>query len=132
MRIMVATEETQGRRANDFCWAEEGEVVTFGNECTDQEVDGACGCRRSLVGVRTGLASTTVRVVEYEGLTRAGLVDLLSSALVGWGWFKTAEAARGMAEEDARVLEDLASRHPVGTILERRGGAVRPRSRMVA
>ena len=43
MRILVATEETQGRRPNDFCFAEEGEIVTFSPECTSEEIDGPCG-----------------------------------------------------------------------------------------
>jgi hypothetical protein len=64
MKVLVATEETQGRRPNDFCFTEEGELVLFGSECSRETIDGPCGCRRSLVGVRSGMATTTVRVVE--------------------------------------------------------------------
>jgi len=66
MKVLVATEETQGHRKTDFCWTEEGELVFFGSECTRETIDGECGCRRSLCGLRTRKATTTFRVVERE------------------------------------------------------------------
>jgi hypothetical protein len=132
MRILVATEETQGRRPNDFCFAEEGEVVTFSPECTREEVDGPCGCKRSLSGTTSLLATTTFRVVERDDLTPAGLTRILAASLVAGGWYETAEAASGPAREEVVALVRVALRFPAGSVLERRGDRFATRLRLVA
>ena len=43
------------------CWCEEGELVRFATECDGERVDGRCGCRRSMTGMSTLKATTTVR-----------------------------------------------------------------------
>jgi len=62
--VLVATERTQGQRPNDFCFAQEGELVRTQLTCGKDrgDPDGPCGCLRSLSGVDTMLATTTVRV----------------------------------------------------------------------
>ena len=52
MKVLVGTKETQGQRSNDFSWAEDGELVMFGSECDREDVDGTCGCRRAMSGLR--------------------------------------------------------------------------------
>ena len=68
MKILVATKETQGFRDSDFSWAREGELVRFDSECDRDKnrIDGGCGCRRSMVGLETGRATTTFKVVEMD------------------------------------------------------------------
>ncbi len=132
MKVLVATEETQGQRKTDFCWTEEGELVCFGSECTDETIDGECGCRRSLCGVRTGKGTTTFRVVEREELSPGGLVALLAANLVAGRWYDSRETARPAAAEDASRLEALATAYPEGTILEKRGERFRERRRWLA
>ena len=66
MKILVATKEGQGQRKNDFCWAEEGEVVKFPSECDRETVDGRCGCRRSMSGANSLKGTKTMKVVEFD------------------------------------------------------------------
>jgi hypothetical protein len=129
VKILVATEETQGRRKNDFSWTKEGELVTFGSECTDETIDGDCGCRRSMSGVETGKATTTVRVVERESASLWTLANLLTALLVANGYYSSWSKARKPAIEDARDLAEIAGRFPEGTILERRGNRFAERRR---
>lgn len=121
MKVLVATADTQGRRENDFCWAEEGEIVTFGSECRDETIDGTCGCRRALCGVETRMATTTFRVEEREDLSQEGLVAMLAASLVAGRWFATMEQAGPTAVVNAFRLARLASLFPADTVLERRG-----------
>ena len=120
MKILVATGLTQGRRTNDFCWAEEGEIVTFGSECTNEFVDGPCGCRRALRGVRTRKATTTFRVVERSDLSPDDLARMVAESLVAGGWYPSLEQAHPAASEDALRVAAIAFEHAEGSILERR------------
>jgi hypothetical protein len=131
MRLLVATEETQGRRPSDFCFCEEGEIVTFAYECTREAVDGPCGCKRSLSGVQSFMATTTVRVTDQEQMNVPALADLLASTLVAQGWFKSKARAMPQALKDADMLAEVANGFPVGTVLERRGDVFGTRRRLV-
>ncbi len=132
MRVLVATEETQGYRETDFCWTEEGELVCFGFECAGETIDGQCGCRRSLCGLKTGKSTTTFRVVEREELSPRGLVALLAANLVVGRWYESREKARPLAQEEASRLAALATAYPEGTILEKRGERFLQRRRWLA
>jgi len=131
MRLLVATEETQGRRPNDFCFCEEGEIVTFAYECTREAVDGPCGCKRSLSGVKSSMATTTVRVSEVEQMDVPALADLLATTLVAQRWFESKARAMPQASQDADALAEVANGFPVGTVLERRGDRFGTRLRLV-
>lgn len=120
MKILVATEETQGHRQNDFCWAEEGEIVTFGSECADETVDGSCGCRRALRGVRSRKATTTFVVVERPGIRPGDLARIVAESLVSGGWYPGVEQAHPAAAQHARRLASIALTYAEGTVLERR------------
>ena len=130
-RVLIATKETQGRRSNDFFWAQEGELVTFPAMVCDgeEEVDDACGCRRSMTGVHSLKSTTTVQVIYLpNGLERLRL-DLRSYwERSGWGRLLDAATITDMIEADAAELIRIASSFPVRTILEIRGDVfqVRP------
>lgn len=127
MKVLVATRQTQGRRENDFSWTIEGELVIFPPlECSCGEIDDGCGCRRSMAGLTSHRATTTVKVAEienldpeiYQGLIVQGLKDqgyveneMLSSADV-IGWLRDATSD----------LMIIAKTFDAGTVLERRGG----------
>ncbi len=128
MKLLVATARTQGRRPNDFCWAEEGEIVTFGSECGDEPVDGPCGCRRALRGVVTRKAATTFLVVQRPDLRLRDLARMVAAALVAGGWYPSLDRAHAAAVEDAQRLAEVALGHAEGTILERRGGTFSARA----
>ena len=122
MKILVATRDTQGARRNDFCHAQDGEVLFHGFECDKERVDGPCGCKRSFSGMTTLKAATTFKVVEAE-ITRAQFTERLTDALVKGGWFN-----RPLDTGDATVLSSItgmmlgiADAFPAGTVLERRG-----------
>ena len=111
MRVLIATK-------SDFCWTEEGELVQPSSECSREPVDGGCGCRRSMSGLKTHKATTTFRVAEME-------VDLLAevgASLKAAGW--PVEWAEGVAREITHIAEFF----PVGTLLEKRGTKVQVRA----
>jgi hypothetical protein len=130
MKLLVATSQTQGRRRTDFCWATEGEIVTYGSECPDEAVDGPCGCRRALCGLGTRKATTTFAVVERPDLRPKDLARLLAQSLVEGGWSPSVEQAREAASGDALRLAEVALRHACGTVLERRDGRFAARGRL--
>lgn len=123
MKLFVATQETQGKRKNDFCWVPEGEPLRFGSECDFETVDGNCGCRRSLSGMKCHKATTTFKVIDDPSITIDEYCNMIKNSLVsgGWGQFNTTEDMDTWANTDARELARLASLFPVGAILERRG-----------
>lgn len=130
MRVLVATQETQGQRKNDFHWAKTGELVRFGMDCDGESVDGGCGCRRSLCGTESGKATTTFEVQEQqlsdEEFRQRIETSLRSSGWIGQAWSKPDED-RSMIDDEVASLLEIANHFPVGTILERRGDQIRAR-----
>lgn len=128
MKIFVATSETQGTRANDFCFTTEGEIVRLGFECDGETVDGTCGCRRSLCGVRSRKATTTLKVVEME-IDEAELAAEIFVSLreAGWVLEENWDFSRASAAREARELLRDAASFDVGAIVERRGAVYRCR-----
>ena len=118
MKVLVATRNTQGQRGNDFCFVPEGEIVAFpAAECTGEKIDGSCGCRRSMEGIKSHKATTTVMVADNPRLSLFDLVEKILSYRKAIG-FKVSEGGAQLLAED---LWDIAQRHEVGTVLERRG-----------
>jgi len=131
MKALVATAETQGFRDNDFCWAKEGELVQFSSECDGEDVDGTCGCRRSMAGMSSGKGTTTTRVADLADLTkRAYMQQWLESQLRG-GWIdrkdELSEDEKQWALEDTQELLRLASTFPVDAVVEKRGDVIKVR-----
>lgn len=116
MKVLVATTETQGARVNDFSWTDENELVMFGSECDGEEIDGRCGCRRSLSGVNTRKGTTTFKVVDTE-ITREELVDTFKRSLEKAQFTETAKEAEAIADGIIEIAESFEA----GQILERRG-----------
>lgn len=130
MKVIVSTKETQGQRKNDFCWVPEGEPVTFSMECDGEDVDGSCGCRRALGGMRSDRATTTMKVVEID-ITRDEFRAAIRDSLVGSGWIKKDEAD---APEHAKWIDGdtdellrLAACFDAGDVIEKRGEAINVR-----
>lgn len=117
MQLLVSTKISQGTRKNDFSNATEGEIVDFpSHECTGEAIDGRCGCKRSLVGINSRLATTTVIVAELP-LTKEELIEQIKDSLE--------QALPGLGSEEAPLIaQDLihyGKAFPVGTVIERRG-----------
>jgi len=119
MKVLLATKDGQGGRENDFCFCEEGELVSFPlMECANESLDGHCGCRRSLAGLTSGKGTTTFKVVELD-------IELQQYV---WEMAESIKRAHHMMIEPNPIavlspaLEMLraANRFETGTILERR------------
>ena len=122
MKLLTATSETQGQRSNDFMWCAEGEIVKFGTECDGEDVDGHCGCRRSMVGVECNKATTTMKVADVE-ITRDELVNALRDNYKKAGWYDLMDpaAAEDNILKEAEDLILLSESFPEGAIIEKRG-----------
>jgi hypothetical protein len=129
MKVLIATKRGQGKRANDFSFAEPGELVTISMECDREKVDGECGCRRSLPGVTSHVATTTFEVAEL-GLTMSQYERIHADSAVAGGWFQNRQSDKDLREFAALVAKDLArvaSKFAVGTVVERRGDTYQER-----
>jgi hypothetical protein len=122
MKTLVATTKTQGTRKNDFCFVPEGEPVTFGCECDREDIDGQCGCRRSMVGLTCRKGTTTMLVADTD-MDRAAFIAALADSIKASGFGLTAEDFAPEADEIIRIADYF----PVGTVLERRGETFRVR-----
>lgn len=154
MKYLVSTEETQGQRANDFCFVPEGEQVHTAFACSSGSTDDHCGCRRSLGGVDACRGTTTMKVAEAPiDVVLAGL----RRAYINEGWYipgaqKISDvfddatgtlpegvdakllSCYGDDEMDEKVLKEAKSlahalsAFPVGQVCEYRHGRVSPRA----
>jgi hypothetical protein len=129
MKVLVATQATQGTRPTDLDLATEGELVRPPSvEHPGEPIDDPCGCRRSLVGVDSGQPTTTVQVAERPDLTpdelrRAVLVSLHRAGAARPGDCDSETWTAAITAE----LIDWAAPFPVGTVLERRTTTLRAR-----
>jgi hypothetical protein len=129
MKVLVATKETQGQRTSDFCWTNEGELVTFSFTCCGGkgDIDGGCGCQRDMTGLVTFKGTTTVKVVSKK-MTEADLVNsLIRYRVKAWSASATDPAVIAEAEERAKELIRLANGFKVGDVLEIRGDKIQMR-----
>jgi len=128
MNILVATKETQGQRKNDFFWAEEGELVMLpAFTCDGGFTDDRCGCNRSMCGIQSGKATTTVKVVATD-YTLGELTHKVLDSRRAAGW----KPSPGVALSEAKELVSLAESFRNGDILELRNQELRVRARIAA
>jgi len=128
MKILVSTKDTQGKRNNDFCFVPEGEIVIYPFfECGNESVDGQCGCRRSLCGIKSMAATTTFKVVDMD-ISKTEFVKLYKKSMIKAGFGKVFK--RGDKEQKKMMenflfdyvakLTNIAEGNSIGTVLERR------------
>ena len=130
MNILVATKKTQGQRDNDFCHTREAELIMFASECDhDEDPDGKCGCKRSMAGVSSLKATTTMRITRTE-ITEQAYARAIKRAMDEGGWTELIgeEKTRKQATLDARELLRIARTFPIDTIVEKRGDTFRERA----
>lgn len=121
MRVLVATEATQGDRVDDYSWATPGELVMFGVICASdlRGTDQRCGCGRAFAGLHSERATTTAQVVEWSG-TLDDLLLAFRDSLTRGGWLEHVESEE---EIHAFVIETVmevllvADRFPTGTVI---------------
>jgi hypothetical protein len=132
MKVLTATSQKQGWCDNDFSWTVEGELVFFAPfECGRGFIDDHCGCRRSMAGLVSHRATTTMKVVERADLDRQTYFTLIADGLESQGYV-TAELMTNRNVKEwvydlTDLLINLAAGCPVGTVLERRGDLIAPR-----
>ena len=129
MKIFVATNKSQSARDSDFCHTEEGEILTFAVECErdEEDPDGECGCRRSLLGIDSSGATTTFTVAELP-MKSAEYKKEVVAYFADKGWFDLSnEQTVEMFTNDADILIEAADRFPVGVVLEKRGDTIQMR-----
>ncbi len=121
MKVLVATRETQGQRKSDFCFAIEGELVEWAFECDrdEEDIDGDCGCRRSLTGIVSRKGTTTMAVVERT-ITLDELAGIIRENAESAGIHLDIDVPHDLAE----YVVEMAAEFPVGTVVERRGDEV--------
>ena len=121
MKVFVATKETQGTRSSDFCFCDEGEFVHFSFECSRDEnnIDGGCGCRRSMSGFNSLKATTTFKVIDTNITFETFLEQLISSSKKA-GWFPGLITEKDLREEAEDICK-IASKFNVDYIIEKRG-----------
>jgi len=129
--VFTATKKTQGQRTNDFCWVPEGEIVGFAFECDSDKnnIDGGCGCRRSMSGLDCLKATTTFEVTYIPNFGPKALAKYVLESMESGGWLKflDPDEAQEIAEQDAAELLRMASKFPVGAVVEKRGDVFQQR-----
>lgn len=128
MKILVATRETQGRRASDFCFVDEGEPVTFAGECdTDRDdIDGGCGCRRAMTGLQGRTGTTTFKVAEKD-MDSSQFFELLCESYIKAG-YGSRESVETYAKDDFEEIQQIVGNFREGAVLEKRGDIVQARA----
>ena len=120
MRVLVATDETQGDRNDDYSWATPGELVMFGLICASdlRGTGSGCGCGRGFAGLHSERATTTAEVAEWPG-SLDDLVLAFRDSLDRGGWLQygTAEDAHEMVLVSVMEVLLVAARHPAGTVI---------------
>ena len=122
MRVLVATNATQGQRDNDYCWTVEGELVRLPMDvCANPK----CGCAWGFAGLTSSRATSTARVGELD-LDRSGLRTAFLDALRREKWVAPAEDPDWLDEYVDFHLA-VAGVRAVGTVVEIHGDEIRER-----
>ncbi len=125
-KYLVATKEKQGKRSNDFSYADEGHIATFGSMCDGATVDDKCGCKRAMVTPSNAKATTTVKVVEFTQKQQEQAFDeILNHYQKDWGFPK--EQATKMTVDELHQNMNIARGFDLGSVLEIRGNKVQTR-----
>jgi len=119
MKVLIATAETQGKRANDFCCTNDGELVMFGIECDNGTVDDECGCKRALCGIDSAKATTTFKVVDMD-ITRDEFAEKIK-VFYNERWSIDKPTSEKLAYIQVEELVRLADTFCEKDILEKRG-----------
>jgi len=121
MKVLVSTTLTQGQRKSDFCFADVDELLRFTNECDADKnnIDGRCGCRRSLTGMTTAKGTTTFVVKEVK-MTQDEFIERYRQSLKDAGEELNA-VLEAFIIENAKELVRIAHLLPTGAIVEKRG-----------
>jgi hypothetical protein len=119
MKTLVATRQTQGRRATDAAECIDGELVFLLEPCewSRRSPYGPCDCGRTFRGVFSDAVTTTAVVRDLEGFSVEDFVLALKSHHSQTkGCTCNFDVADRMAAEMLVMVQDL----PEGAVIERR------------
>jgi hypothetical protein len=125
MKLLVATKQAQGKRKNDFSFTEENEIVHFAFECDGEKVDGHCGCKRSMSGLMSNRATTTMTVNEVD-ISKVDLINLLVLHYRD-NWKMNENEAIRISRKEAEELVKIGDIFPIGSVVEKRGRTLKIR-----
>ncbi|MCW2857768.1 MAG: hypothetical protein JWR52_3383 [Marmoricola sp.] len=125
MRVLVATDRSNGVEPGDYTHCVEGELVYMQEPCASdlKNPDGPCGCGRGFAGMSSHRATTTALVTDSD-LGREEIREALRSSLEAGGWLDpticTADLAEAMVEESLHDVFRVAEHFPAGSVVRRR------------
>ena len=133
MKVLVATNQSQGVERGDYCFALDGELVLSGPSLECDKAD-RCGCGRGFPGLGSCRATTTAMVVDRPEIDRVMLADVIRDALDRQGWLSPFEPAEidELVGDEVELIEHITAAFSVGTVLRRDGTEVWERTRRVA
>lgn len=122
MKVLIATDRTQGERPDDHVHTMPGELVRLPLTTCDDE---GCGCRRSFGGLASAQATTTAEVVDRPDLRPWEYWTLLTDELVGQAGTDCLEVddILELAVDLARHAR-IAAALPPGTVVEHHDGTI--------
>jgi hypothetical protein len=133
MRVLVATDKTQGRVDGDYCWTVEGELV-LGKPLLECASPDRCGCGRGFPGLASCRATTTAMVVDRPHIGRAELGQAILDSMDRQGWLQWMEQdeIEDGVEDEIALIEEVTAAFPDGAIVGRHGNDVVMRAWLVA
>lgn len=121
MLVLEATDQLQGLRADDYHWADTGELVHLpALDCSSP----SCGCTRGFAGFVSHRATTTAKIVERPDLTIEELSLQLADSLSAGEWIARPDPGDELVAALATEIVELATRFGrfgPGAIIEREG-----------
>lgn len=123
MKLLVATERTQGDMPGDYTFCIPGELLWITDVCDRdlRDPEGGCGCGRGFGGLTSHRATTTAEVADL-GLSDADVRLAVTTSLTDQGWLPPQLASEHdeIVTEAIELVRALAEPLPEGTIVRRR------------
>jgi hypothetical protein len=123
MKVLVATERTQGDREDDYTFCVPGELLWITEVCGRDRRDpnGGCGCGRGFGGLTSHRATTTGEVVERD-FSEEEMRLAVRTSLTDQGWLPEvlSESERvAIVDEVVSEVRAVAEALPVGAVVRR-------------
>ena len=123
MKVLVATDKTQGEVTGDYTYCVPGEMLWITMVCDTDRLypERGCGCGRGFGGLVSHRATTTAEVAERD-FSEDDLRLAIRTSLTDQGWLSADLSplqAAAFVEEVAEDVRAIAEPLPVGFIVRR-------------
>lgn len=114
MRVIIAKNDTEQPRDDDFCHTDAGELLTFpAIVCEGPKAHrDACGCGRAFAGIDSQRATTYGVVAEWD---ERDVFDALANCATAEDWKRLDPECADLIRQEAVSLYEMATDLPVGT-----------------